>query len=101
MGRQEALDQYNRALRAGQKYYKAAVSRGGYPYPLVLDDILDETAVVGRAGIGLVNIPSELIVGTKTAGRVSALAGNFMPLLDKPVRGAPERGGHTRPRQVL
>ena len=83
MGRQEALDQYNHALRAGQKYYKAAVSRGGYPYPLVLDDILDETAVVGRASIGLVNIPSELIVGTKTAGRVSALAGNFMPLLDE------------------
>ncbi len=26
MGRQEALDQYSRALRAGQKYYKAAVT---------------------------------------------------------------------------
>lgn len=83
MSRQEAIDQYNRALRLGQKFYKSAVSRGGYPYPLVLDDILNESTVAGRASIGLVNIPSELIIGTKSAGRVSAMAGNFMPLLEE------------------
>lgn len=82
MSRQEALEQYSRALKAGEKYYKSAVSRGGYPYPLVLDDILDEASVAGRAGLGLVDIPAELIVGTKSAGRVSALSGDFMPLLD-------------------
>ena len=83
MSRQEAVEQYAHALKAGQRYYKAAVSRGGYPYPLVLDDILDEATVVGRANLGLVNIPSELVIGTKSAGRMYALAGNFMPLLEE------------------
>lgn len=82
MSRAEAVEQYQKALKEGQKYYKYAVSRGGYPYPVVLDDILDERTVSGRVNIGLVDIPSELVIGTKTAGRVSALAGNFMPILD-------------------
>ncbi len=83
MSRQEAIDQFSRALKSGQKYYKAALSRGEHPYPPVLDDMLDESTVVGRASMGIINIPSELIVGTKTAGRVSALAGNFMPILEE------------------
>ena len=82
MSRAEAVEQYQKALKEGQKYYKNAVSRGGYPYPVVLDDILDERTVSGRVNIGLVDIPAELVIGTKTVGRVSALAGNFMPLLD-------------------
>lgn len=81
MTRLEAVEQYNLALKAGQKYYKASVASGGYPYPLVLDEILDEAAVVGRVELGVVNIPAESIVGTKTVGRKAALAGNFMPLL--------------------
>lgn len=83
MSRQEAAEQYAHALKLGQRYYKTALAHGGYPYPPVLDDIVDEANIVGRADIGLVNIPADLIVGTKTAGRVSALAGNFMPLLEE------------------
>ena len=74
-------EQYTKALRAGQKYYKTAVSHGDYPYTLALDELLKNTPVAGYSDLGVVNIPSELIVGTKTAGRVAALAGNFMPLL--------------------
>lgn len=77
----EAVEQYYKALRAGQKYYKAALGRGSYPYPPVLDELLGGSAIAGYRDLGLVNIPAELIAGTKTAGRVSALAGNFMPLL--------------------
>ena len=29
MSRHEAIEQYNDALKLGQKYYKAAISRGG------------------------------------------------------------------------
>ena len=82
MSRQEAFEQYSYALKLGQKYYKSAVISGGYPYLQALDEVLDESMVVGRAEIGLVNIPSEQIVGVKSVGRRSALAGNFMPLLD-------------------
>lgn len=81
MSRQEALEQYARALKMGKKYYKSALSRGQHPYPPVLDDIIDESSVAGRVNIGIVDIPSKLIVGVKTDGRISALAGNFMPLL--------------------
>jgi len=83
MSRQEALNQYREALKQGQKYYKNAVARGGHPFPPVLDEIVDERALAGRIELGLVNVPAELIVGVKSAGRVSALAGNFMPLLEE------------------
>ena len=81
MSRQEALEQYNYALKLGQKYYKSAVIRGEYPYLQALDDLLDESMVMGRVEMGLVNIPAEQIVGVQSVGRRTALAGNFMPLL--------------------
>ena len=83
MSRQEAVLQYKDALKQGQKYYKAAASRGRHPFPPALDDILDESTVSGRVRLGLVNVPAELIVGVKSPGRVPALAGNFMPLLEE------------------
>ena len=81
MSRQEALEQYNYALKLGQKYYKTAIIRGEYPYLQALDDLLDESMVMGRVEMGLVNIPAEQIVGVQSVGRRTALAGNFMPLL--------------------
>lgn len=82
MSRQEATKQYTDALRLGQKDYKARVIKGLYPYPAVLDEMLDEKMVAGRAELGVIDIPTEQIVGTKTAGRRTAFASNFMPLLD-------------------
>ena len=81
MGRQEAMEQYIKSLRLGQKNYKERVIRGKYPYPTVLDEILDENMVAGRADMGVLEIPTEQITGTKTAGRRSAFAANFMPLV--------------------
>ena len=81
MSLQEASEQYSHAYRLGQKHYRACVVRGEYPYPQVLDEVLDETMVVGRFDLGLVDIPAEQIVGTKSSGRKAAFAGNFMPLL--------------------
>ena len=49
MSRQEATEQYSRALKAGQKNYKDCVLHGRYPYPQVLDEILDDSMVAGRA----------------------------------------------------
>ena len=79
----EALQQYEVALKSGQRYYHDALKRGAYPYPPALDELVDEKNLAGRAELGVINIPSELITGTKTAGRTSALAGNFMPLLQE------------------
>ena len=69
------------ALRLGQKEFRNRLSDGAYPYLPVLDDILYCSDIVSEYPLGLVQIPSELIVGTKTAGRTTAFAANFMPLL--------------------
>ena len=80
--RPEAVEQYNAALKQGQKYMKNAILHGEYPYPLVLDEILQESVIAGYSDLGIINIPIDRVVGTKSAGRVAALAGNFMPLLE-------------------
>lgn len=82
MSRQEAMEQYARALRQGRRTYKSRVLQGRYPYPQVLDEILDETMTAGQADMGVVEIPSDRIVGTLSPGRRSAFAADFMPLLD-------------------
>ena len=82
MSRQEATEQYIRALKLGQKNYKECIVQGRYPYPQVLDEILDEHMVTGRVDMGVIEVPTEQIVGTKSAGRRSAFASDFMPLLD-------------------
>ena len=71
----EALAQYNTALKAGQKYYKTAVSRGKYPYPLVLDEILPESSIAGYDNLGILEIPTDSIIGTRFAGRKDARFG--------------------------
>ena len=83
MNRIEAVEQYSHAVKLGQKYLHDAVNRSTYPYPLVLDEILDERTLAGQASLGVVNIPADLIIGTRHAGRTAALAGNFMPLLEE------------------
>ena len=75
------LDEYKAALRLGQREYRARVARGQSPYLAVLDDVLMNVNIVAQEDLGLVNIPAESIVGTKTSGRHTAFASNFMPLL--------------------
>lgn len=72
---------YRDALKRGQKAYRACVSKGQYPYLPVLDDMISNDGIVSGADIGLVSVPAERIVGTKTRGRTNAFAQNFMPLL--------------------
>ena len=76
------IEDYRSALRAGQRAYRACVARGQSPYLSVLDDILVNVNIVAQEPLGLVEIPAESIVGTKTSGRHTAFAPNFMPLLE-------------------
>ena len=76
------LEDYKNALKAGQRAYRACVARGQPPYLAVLDDILVNVNIVAQESLGLVEIPAESIVGTKTSGRHTAFASNFMPLLE-------------------
>ena len=82
MNRTEAFDEYSRALKAGQREYKELVSAGRNPNPEVLDDILTDISTEVTQRVGLVEIPPNQIVGTKSSGRISAFTAGFLPLLD-------------------
>ena len=77
------LEDYRNAQRAGLRAYRAAIAKGQSPYLAVLDEILNGVNIVAQEPLGLVDIPAESIVGTKTAGRHTAFAPNFMPLLEE------------------
>ena len=81
MSRQEAVEQYAAALKQGKKTYKDRLLQGQYPYPQVLDEILNDTMSAGQVDMGLIEIPAERIAGTKTQGRRDAFSADFMPLL--------------------
>ena len=82
MSIQTATDEYSLALRQGQKEYRELVMADRSPYPAVLDEILPENNTDAVVDVGLVEIPSERIIGTKSAGRITAFTASFRPLLD-------------------
>ena len=82
MTRTEALEEYVKALKLGKANYKERTARGWNPNPEVLTEIAG-SAVESSLYVGLVEIPAERIVGTKTAGRISAFTAEFLPLLDQ------------------
>lgn len=73
--------EYGQALKLGEKAYRNAVAKGEYPFLPALDDILKRVKVQAEESLGVVDIPMEQIVGTKTAGRKNSFAVNFMPLM--------------------
>ncbi|MDE6434799.1 MAG: BMP family ABC transporter substrate-binding protein [Lachnospiraceae bacterium] len=77
-----AYEEYLKAQKMGLKAFKAATSKGQYPYLPVLDEILSHVDIDGEVSLGTINIPLNQVVGTSTAGRTQAFANNFMPLLD-------------------
>ncbi len=74
-------EDYSKAFKLGKKDYQMRLLRGERPTLEVLDDIMPEKGAYYEQPLGIVQIPSEQIVGTKTAGRSNSFAGNFMPIL--------------------
>ena len=82
MSSDTAMEEYAHALRLAQKEYRELVAAGKHPHPAVLDDLLSDNGTETVLSIGLVDIPSERIVGTKSAGRITAFTATFRPLLE-------------------
>ena len=78
---QTAKEEYQNALSRGKKEFKELSAAGKNPYPAVLDDILGDQSVDVVQELGLVDIPANRIVGTKSAGRTTAFTASFLPLL--------------------
>ena len=77
--RAEAREEYLRAQKAALKQLKDET----LPLePLVLDAILPAGGSDRYIDVGVVEIPAERIVGTKSAGRTGAFSCGFLPLLD-------------------
>ena len=74
-------EDYSRAQKLGKKEYQSRMMRGLQPTLEVLDDILPPKGSYSEVPLGLVQIPSDQIVGTRTDGRSNAFASNFMPIL--------------------
>ncbi|MEF9955343.1 MAG: BMP family ABC transporter substrate-binding protein [Clostridium sp.] len=78
-----SFDDYMKAYKLGKKDYQRHLANGSYPYLQALEEsIAPHIDIVSEVKLGLSQIPTELIAGTKTAGRRTAFAPNFMPLLD-------------------
>lgn len=75
------MDYYRQALKAGKKDLQTRTQQKLPTEMPALDTILEHAEISGEVPLGLVDIPTELIVGTKTKGRTTSFAPNFMPVL--------------------
>ena len=82
MNRNEGNELYLKAQKLALRDYREKMLAGQSPFLPVLDDILQNVPVENQIPLGQVDIPLNLLVGTKTTGRTAAFASNFMPLLD-------------------
>ena len=77
----EGMEFYQKAVKLGKRAMMGQSARKKNPYLKVLDEIPEAANSVMEYSLGLVQIPAERIVGTKTRGRGNAFACNFMPIL--------------------
>ncbi len=77
----EATDAYVQASKAGRAEVRELTAAGKRPNPLVLDSILEAFPGDAVQELGVVDIPAERIIGTKSAGRIAAFSASFHPLL--------------------
>lgn len=74
-----SLDEYTLAVKQGQKEIAELSAAGKPTEPKVLDDILP--TMPSAVDLGILEIPANRIVGTKSAGRITAFSPSFRPLL--------------------
>ena len=77
-----SVTDYSEAYKLGKKEYQYRMMQRETPILPVLDDILPAKGSYSEVPLGIVEIPTEQIVGTKTNARSNAFATNFMPILD-------------------
>ena len=81
MSLQVAKDEYAQALRRGNREYRELNAAGRNPHPVVLDELVEDHESLAHQDVGTVEIPVQYIVGTKSAGRITAFTASFRPLL--------------------
>lgn len=74
---------YKEAVKKAQKEVKLRTSEGKEPYLPALDNFVSNDKILTKVNLGVMPIPMEFIVGTKSPSRANAFAANFMPLLEE------------------
>ena len=74
-------EEYEAALKEGQKEYARLTALGKDPGPAVLEELLPDMGKLTVQELKSQEIPMDRIVGTRTRGRTSALTAGFLPLL--------------------
>ena len=74
-------EEYIKAKRLGDRARARAIATGSYPYLTALDDFLEQKDILAEVPLGVQEIPLNMIAGTRTKGRTSSFANNFMPIL--------------------
>lgn len=73
---------YEKAKKCGERTYRRSLLSGQYPYLPALNSIVKDIDKFAQRDLGVREIPMDMIVGTRTAGRQNAFASDFMPLMD-------------------
>lgn len=76
----EAIDQYAYARKLAKKDYRASIRQGNSGYLIALEEIVCDYKCTCEY-IGVIDVPSFLIVGTKTSLRKKSFSNSFLPLL--------------------
>lgn len=78
----QAQEQYLYARKKGKRTARQRRFRKLDPYLPSLDKIVNELSC-SIQDLGIIDVPADLIVGTRTSGRQTAFANDFMPLMDE------------------
>jgi basic membrane lipoprotein Med (substrate-binding protein (PBP1-ABC) superfamily) len=76
-------EDYNKAKRIGEKQWNKAAAEGKDPALPSLDVLVPEMLQLNEVPIGLVEIPIDMIAGTRTRGRTSAFSADYYPILSE------------------
>ena len=82
MPSQTAMDEYLSALKQGLREKAELEIAGKSGNPAVLDALVPDIAGASTQEVGLLEIPAERIIGTRSIGRITAFTPSFRPLLD-------------------
>lgn len=73
--------EYESARRKGMRDYNNHRFNGERPHVPVLDTMISKSTIISEVDLGHMEIPLKKIKGTKTIGRATSFAPNFMPIL--------------------
>lgn len=76
-------EDYKAAKKLAEEAVREAKKKGIDPYLPILDEMPEVRSASSEVRLGLLELPVKRIIGNKEAGRNSAFANNFMPLLEE------------------